>query len=120
MGHRNYFRERRSLVAVGGTYDDVTFGPVQAGRRYTVERLSIEDETNTLGGDFRLLVLGHGYDHPEMEANTVTNAVRYFMAGEPLRLLEGESLTGRFTGATTGDILRMYFSGYWEELSKRE
>ena len=116
MPHRSWFRQRVSKASGGGTYDDVTFGPVDPGQRYAIERLAVEDETTAPTGDIRVYVDGHGYLHWELEQDSPAAATLYWLKGErPLRLHEGESLVARFTGATSGDKLHMYLEGYLEE-----
>ena len=112
---RNYFREPRQATGSGGASDDVTFGPVEPGRVYTIDELAIEDKTTTVTTEARVLISGHGYDHPVLEQATPAAGTLYWLEGRTLHLFEGETLVARFVGATSGDVLQMYLAGYWEE-----
>lgn len=112
---RNYFRDRRSLAAVGGTYDEVEYGPIRENRRYHVTRLGVEDETSAPSTDIRVYVKGHGYDHWILEQNSPAAGVLYWDTDGTF-LTMGESLVARFTGATAADVLQLYIEGWWEEL----
>ncbi len=117
MSHRNWFRTRRSIRSAGGSYDDVSFGAIEPGRHYTIERLAVEDEDSAPSGDIRVFVAGHGYNHYLIEQNSPAAATLYW-ANEPIHLFEGETLTVRFTGCASGDDLQMYIEGWWEEWSE--
>ncbi len=117
MPHRNYFRDRRFLVAVGGTYDDVEYAPPPEVGICHVTRLGVEDETNAPSTDIRVYVKGHGYEHWLMEENSPAAGVLYWDAEETF-LMTGEALVARFTGATASDVLRLYVEGWWEELEE--
>lgn len=117
MSHRNWFRTRRSKESAGGSYDDVSFGPVEPGRHYTIQRYAVEDENSALTGDIRVFVAGHGYNHYLVEKDTPA-AAELVWENEPTHLFEGETLTARFTGATSGDDLHLYLEGWWEEVGE--
>ena len=113
--HRNYFRLRRTLSAVGGTFDDVEFGPILEGRFYHITRLAVEDETSAPSTDIRCYVGGHGYQHWLNEQNSPAAGVLYWDTdGTFLTMLE--SLVARFTGATASDVLKLYVEGWWVQL----
>jgi len=112
---RHYFRQRQTLAAVGGAYDELEFAPVLAGRICHITRFACEDETDDLTGDLRVYIKGHGYEHWLNEENTVTEDVLYWDVDGTF-LTEGESLVARFTGATDGNVLELYIEGYFEEL----
>lgn len=115
MPHANFFRQRVTKAAGSGAYTDVAFGPAQPGRRYTITRLAVEDETSAPSTDIRVFVDGHGYPHYILEQNSPAAATLYW-ENEPTLLFEGESLVARFTGATLNDVLQLYVEGWWEEL----
>lgn len=119
MKERHYFRQRQTLPAVGGTYDEVEFGAVEYNRLYHITRFAVEDETHDLTGDCRVYVKGHGYEHWLNEENTVTAGVLYWDVDGTF-LVMGESLVARFTGATASDVLELYVEGYWEELRSED
>lgn len=115
MGSRHYFRVRRTLVAVGGTYDDVEFGPILEDRLYHIARFGVEDETTAPSTDVRCYVKGHGYEHWLNEENSPAAGVLYWDVDGTF-LVMGESLVARFTGADPADVLELYVEGWWEEL----
>lgn len=118
MGHRHYFRTRRSVVGSGNATDDVEFDPGQTGREYHIDGLAVEDETTAVATEVRVIVTGAGYDHPELEQPTPAAGTLYWLEGRTIHLTEGQKLVARFTGATADDILRMFISGWWEEVRK--
>lgn len=113
-GARHYFRDRRSLVAVGGTYDEVTYTPPPEVGPCHVTRLAVEDETNAPSTDIRVYVKSHGYEHWLLEENTPAAGVLYW-DDEGTFLMTEEELVARFTGATAADVLRLYVEGWWED-----
>ena len=119
-GARKYFRDRRSLVAVGGVYDEVEYRPLVDGAIYHIMRFAVEDEDNTLTGDLRVYVKGHGYEHWLMSQETAAAGQLYWERW-PTFLFRGESLVARFTGATANDVLNLYLEGwYWVHPVNRE
>ncbi len=114
MPRPNWFRSRRSTRAAGGAYDDVRFVPEGNDRYYLITRLSVIDETSAPATDIRVHVEGHGYNHLVMEQNT-PGANTLYTVPDPVRLMPGETLVARFTGATLADALQMYFEGWWTE-----
>lgn len=114
-GARHYFRDRRSLVAVGGTYDDVEYAPPPEVGPCHVTRLGVEDETTAPDTDIRVYVKGHGYEHWLLEQDSPAAATLYWDEDGTF-LMAGESLVARFTGADPNDVLRLYVEGWWEEL----
>lgn len=114
MGERHNFRSRRTAAAVGGTYDEVTFGPIVKDRIYHIERFAAEDETSDPDGDLRVYVRGHGYEHWLNEQDTVALDTLYWDVDGTF-LVMGESLVARFTGVDAADFLRLYVEGWWEE-----
>lgn len=117
MGERHYFRARRTLPAVGGTYDDVEFGPIEEDRLYHITRFGVEDKTTAPDTDIRCYVKGHGYEHWLNEENAPVAGVLYWDTDGTF-LVMGESLVARFTGADPADVLELYVEGWWEELDK--
>lgn len=114
MPHRNYFRAQRQAVAVGGTYDEVKFGPILEDRHYHITRFAAEDETSAPSGDIRVYVDGHGDQNWLTEQDSPAAATLYWDTDETF-LTQGESLVARFTGATAGDRLALYVEGWWVE-----
>lgn len=114
-GVRKYFRDRRSLVAVDATYNEVVYGPILENRRYHITRFAVEAETSAPDTDIRVYVKGHGYEHWLSEQDSPAAATLYWDVDETF-LVMGESLVARFTGADADDILQMYVEGWWEEL----
>lgn len=115
MPQRHPFRLHRTLVALGGTYDEIEFGPILENRLYMITRHAVEDETHSPTGDIRTYVKGHGYEHWENEQDSPGSATLYWDK-DPVHLVMGESLVARITGATAGDVLQLYVGGWWEEL----
>ncbi len=114
MSHANWFRTRRSTEAVGGTYDDVRFRAEGNDRHYLITRLAVIDEDHAPGTDIRVHIEGHGYNHLVHEQNT-PGANTLYVVPDPIRLLPGETLVARFTGATLADNLELYIEGWWAE-----
>ncbi len=112
--HPRFFRARRRKVSTGDATDDVAYGPIDPERIYHISRLAVEDEDSAPTGDIRVLVTGHGYDHPIVEQDSPAAATLYW-ENEPFHLMEGESLVARFTGAASGDALLMYLEGFWHK-----
>jgi len=110
----NYFRYPIETQAKGGTFDEVTFGPIRNGRFYRITRFAVEDETSSPSGDIRVYVSGHGLPYWLLEQNSPQSATLYW-DDRGTFLVEGESLVARFTGATAGDRLRMYIEGWYLE-----
>ena len=107
---RCWFRDRRQLNAVGGTYDELVFNPLLEKDYIQFTRIGVEDESNTCT-KIRVYVRGHGYDHPVAEETSITAGVLYWVDW-PTYLVPGEELVVRFIGATAADKLAMYFEGW--------
>lgn len=110
--HPRFFRDRRLVVSAGDALDDVSFGPIDPERIYHIARMAVEDENNAVTTDVRIFVEGHGYNHQLFEQNTPSAGVLY-TDKDPHHLMEGETFTARFTGATSGDRLAFYFEGWY-------
>ena len=71
---RMWFRDRRQLNAVGGTYDELVYTPLLEKDYIQFTRIGVEDESNTCT-KIRVYVRGHGYDHPVAEETSITAGV---------------------------------------------
>lgn len=107
---RKWFRLRRHLAAVGGTYDDVEFAPKLEDEFIQVARIAVEDEDNN-PTEIRIFIDGHGYNHPVAEETSPVAATLYWVRW-PTYIVTGEKLVARFTGATAADNLYMYLEGW--------
>jgi len=114
VGDGHPFRTRRTKKAVGGTYDEVEFGPILEDRLYHITRYAVEDETSEPTGDIRCYVKGHGHNHWLVEEDSPTATTLYWDPF-PTSLVMGESLVARITGATANDVLNLYVEGWWQE-----
>jgi len=107
---RAWFRARRQLVAVGGTYDEVVYDPLLEKDYIQFTRISVEEKTNA-ATSVRVYVAGHGYEHWVGEEKTVAAGTLYWIEW-PTYLVPGEQLVARFTGATADDELVMILEGW--------
>lgn len=111
VGRRyKWFRRRCDEVAVGGASDDVEFVPLLEREFLQIARIAVEDEDND-PTEIRILIAGHGYDHPVAEETSPSAATLYWVRW-PTYLVAGEKLVARFTGATANDKLVMYLEGW--------
>ena len=78
-----------------------------------VTRISVEDKDN--GADrIRVVVRGHGYDHPELEQITAVAGSLYW-GGRTTYLVAGEHIVAIFTAPTEGDKLELCIEGWiWD------
>lgn len=107
---RKWFRLRRQLNAVGGTYDEIEYDPLLEREFLQIARIAVEDEDNA-PTEIRLFITGHGYNHPVAEETSPSAATLYWVRW-PTYLVAGEKLVARFTGATASDKLVMYLEGW--------
>ena len=113
MPHRNYFRARRTLVSTALAPEILSFAPREPDRVYHLTRVVLENETSIGTGDIRLAITGHGYVPPLRQFQAPAPDVLYVEDREFV-VLEGDAMEGRFSGTTSGDILQMYYEGWWE------
>lgn len=117
MPKKNWFRWRGVKVAAATT-EEIAFPRVEPGRHYHITRFSVENETSA-STDVRVLVRGHGWDHPEVEKDSPAAATVYY-ENEPTHLSEGEELLAKWTGATVSDRLVFYVEGWWVKTGEDE
>lgn len=98
-------------VAVAGTNILLT-DPVPEGQTWRIEQLSCENETSG-STDVRGYIAGHGYNHYLFEQDSPA-AITLYWYNDDFFLAPGERLALRWTGATAGDKLRGYLTGYVE------
>ena len=102
--------ERVTKTSAGGTNEDLEFGPVPTGKVWVIRRLALEDETTDCTSARVLLDRG-GVEIYLEEETTVTAATLYWM-DNPSPVPENTKVIVRFTGSTSGDLLRAYLTGY--------
>ena len=107
---RRWFRARRQLVAAGGTYDEVVYGPLLEKDYIQFTRICVEEKTNA-PTSIRVYVGGHGYEHWVGEEKTVAAGTLYWIDW-PTYLVPGEQLVARFYGATAGNVLELLLEGW--------
>ncbi|MFQ6008223.1 MAG: hypothetical protein ACE5K8_04650 [Candidatus Zixiibacteriota bacterium] len=100
-----------SGVSAGGTYDEVEAERVPRGEIWLLRSISFVDLDNALTGNADIRVnLGIGHikvaSYATPSAGFVTNHSCYLV------LRPGNALTVRFTGATSGDRLEVFASGW--------
>jgi len=107
---------KKREVADGDSTKDVHVRSelVKKGKRYCFQRVTFEDKTSAFTS-LRVYVEGHGYEHNLAESKNCLAATLYWLK-DPIYLIPGERLVGKFTGTTTGDDLEMCITGYWELL----
>lgn len=112
------FRRRSNAKATGGTYDEVSFGPIPSCRVYRVTRFATKDIDNAPTGKLEVYVDGHGYEHLVVEEAT-PSANELWWENQAIELNEGESLVARYYGATVNDRLRLFVEGQWGKTRKQ-
>lgn len=114
MAGKNAFREMLHLKAAGTAADVLQFpqeGPVERGRRYHITHIAWEDE-DTNWTQTRIYVDRSGSTHRFVDDASVTKAIVYALDDE-IVLTEGERFCLYFSGATSGDDLRVWLQGFW-------
>lgn len=107
---RQWFRSRRQVIAVGGTYDEVVYDPGLEKDFIQFTRISVEEKGS--GPDsIRVYVGGHGYEHwvgeePDCDGDTL------YWIDWPTYLVPGEQLVARFYAATADDVLDLLVEGW--------
>jgi len=101
-------------TGVTGVVVELKSRPIKIGKRYCFQRVTFEDKTSAFTS-LRVYVEGHGYEHYLAEQKSPAAATLYWLK-DPVYLIPGERLVGKFTGTTTGDVLEMCITGYWELL----
>lgn len=107
----------RQRLAASADPEDLVLGPIEAGRRYVVQWVSVEDETTNFTS-FRILKTTPGHEHFYMEELSPI-AGRLYWNDTPIFLQELETLIVRFTGATANDVINAYFSGWYTSTRSR-
>lgn len=108
------YKDRKVGVGVTGADVLVKSDYVKIGKRYCFQRVTFEDKTSAFTS-LRVYVEGHGYEHYLAEQKSPAAATLYWLK-DPIYLIPGERLVAKFTGTTTGDVLEMCITGYWELL----
>jgi len=108
------YKDRIVGTGVTGVVVELKSRPIKIGKRYCFQRVTFEDKTSAFTS-LRVYVEGHGYEHNLAESKNCLAATLYWLK-DPIYLIPGERLVGKFTGTTTGDVLEMCITGYWELL----
>jgi len=115
MGGKRYPFDLVLSKAAVGTTDDLETDPVPDGRLYCIQHVAVEDET-TYVTEVRLYKSELERDFLLAEQDLLSAAVPYTY-DEPFYLSPYQRLKVRFTGATAGDVLKVYLSGWWQTTS---
>ena len=113
MSGKNWFKWSDHKTAAAGS-NDVTFGPVEAGRAYHLLLATAEDETSA-PTDVRAIIDAGGVEYVVGETNTPGSAT-LVKFDDDFHLSEGDKLILRVSGATANDRLSAYLFGYWYEV----
>lgn len=100
-----------TLTSAGAAYDDVNSERVKPGKLLRVNLVGVENYTT----DFTSLRIGvnnRGNISWYGEEKSPVAAELYWLP-EVLMVPEGASLTVRFTGCTSGDLLRVNIQGFY-------
>ena len=113
MGRKKYpfFEELRQLAV--SSPDDVAMERVKPGRLYCIQHVTVENETTDFTS-FRILKAGVGGEHPLVEQLDPEADELYWMSDD-IYLTEGQYLLVRFVGCTADDVLKVYYTGWWQE-----
>lgn len=107
---RRWFRARRTLVALGGAYDEVVYDPLLEKDYIQLTRISVEEKGS--GPDsIRIYVGGHGYEHWVAEEPSCSGDTLYWVEW-PTYLVPGERLVARFYTATVDNVLELLVEGW--------
>jgi len=104
-------RIRVAKESTGATDEYLQTEKVEPERIWCIQTLAFENETSVTA-EVRVYIEGHGYPHYILQQENPPAADLYWFTDDFL-LVEGERLVCRFTGTTSGDLLRMYLTGYW-------
>lgn len=110
QGLRFPLLETGFLAAVGGTYDEIVFGPVPSGHLWEITRATFEDETTAVTSA-RGYLGGLGEELYFWEQDAPQAGVLYWDE-LPVSIPEGRSYVVRFYGATALDVLKAHLIGY--------
>lgn len=109
------YKDRKVGVGVTGADVLVKGDYVKIGKRYCFQRVTFEDKTSAFTS-LRVYVEGHGYEHT-IAHKTGPQAATPEVLKDPIYLIPHERLVAKFTGTTTGDVLEMCITGYWEVMN---
>ncbi len=98
------------VTSAGAAFDDLLTERVPRGELWRINHIAWEDET-TAFTEGRTFVSGHGYNHWLKEQDSPVATTLYWDDEEYL-LGENEQVGVRMTGATSGDLLRLYIDGF--------
>lgn len=107
---RKPFDVRVNAIATADP-EDLRFGPIKAGRLYSVQWIAVENVT-TAYTSLRILKTTPGTEHFYLE-EIAPQAGRLYWNDTPIFLQELETLICRLVGATANDVINAYFSGWW-------
>ena len=113
---RRVLRLRDDAKGTTAAYDDIEFGPVPNGEQWHVCNIAVVDEDNTITKWGVFIRARHGDYWITERLFTTKDLHRGWECGCYLR--EGEKLVVRITGATSGDTLRAWVTGYYEEIGE--
>lgn len=103
------FRETLQNVSAGGTNEDLTFGPVDAGDLVAVNGITVIDHDNNCTR-VDILVGRIGVERVINTLSSLTAAVAGRLT-DNFYLVDGERLLVRFVGSTTADRLQAVVEG---------
>lgn len=110
---KRLFRHKKVATAVGGTYDDVEFAPIEHGEQIFVEWVSAVNEDNAVTQVRLILVSGETEYNIEAQGTTAANLLRGWQIHGWMNV--GDYGIARFYGATAGDKLIVCSAGFYRE-----
>lgn len=98
-------------ISDGSTNVDVDDDPVPPGRKIVIKHWAAIDETSAFTELTLLRKIGKREHELEEQKSPAANTL-YWSTNE-YHFTEGEVISTRFTGTTSGDVLKVYLDGYW-------
>lgn len=113
------YRQREVLdkASNGDVVVEVVARPVEGGYHWRVEHVTLMDVDNGLDS-IALLIRGNGEDYVIVRQDDPSADTPYWY-DTTVFLLEGDYLVAQFRGSTTGDRLRLYYTGALLRLIER-
>jgi len=113
--NRRPYVKRLTATSDGSTNYDVDDTPVPAGKKIVITHWAAKDSTSAFTA-LKLGVKRAGYFH-ELEEEKNPNADTLYWTKSEFHFTEGEVISTRFVGTTSGDKLVVFLDGYIEEVS---
>lgn len=98
-----------TLISSGSGAQDLDLERVPAGWRWHLDHVAVEDVTNNATSVRIGIKRGTTFLALEEQKSAVGGTL--YSVDRPFSLEEGNILTARFTGSTSGDTLRLYANG---------